>query len=57
MGPLFGQLEDIVYFVSMMIQIVEFLVMFLLFFFFLALVNGIFKRFWCYMIFLAEFLR
>lgn len=53
MGPLLGQLEDTArYFVSMMIQIVEFLVMFL--FFFLALVNGIFKR---YMIFLAEFLH
>ena len=48
MGPLLGQLEDIVYFVSMMIQIVEFLVMFLFFFLFLALVNEIFKQFWCY---------
>lgn len=56
MGPLLGQLKDTArYFVSMMIQIVEFLVMFL-FFFFLALVNGIFKR-WRYMIFLAEFLH
>lgn len=54
MGPLLGQLEDTArYFVSMMIQIVEFLVMF---FFFLALVNGIFKR-WRYMMFLAEFLH
>lgn len=34
MGPLLGQLEDIVYFVSMMIQIVEFLFMFLFFLFF-----------------------
>lgn len=40
MGPLLGQLEDTArYFVSMMIQIVEFLVMFLFFFFWLWLME------------------